>query len=379
MYRITVGSFDSYHLIRLLSCERLKNNFMKKPNRKSSDWCKITKIEKLKGKHPVYCPILPTTGKFGLANGLMTGNTEIMLHTDEEHSFVCCLSSMNLAKYDEWKNTDAVYYATWFLDAVLQEFIEKAKSIKGFERAVRFSEKSRAIGLGVMGFHTLLQDKMLPVDSFETFKLNAEIFKLLDKESLRASKDLAREYGEPEWCEGFGVRNTHRIALAPTVSNSIISGNVSPSIEPWPSNSFARKTAKGTFIHRNKALEKILITKDKNVEEVWNSIVANNGSVQHLSFLTKEEKEVFLTAREINQFAIVKLAGQRQRWIDQGQSVNLFFPSNVDPKYFHEVHMAAWKEGLKSLYYCRTESILKGDQGSRAYKREINECKACEG
>jgi ribonucleoside-diphosphate reductase alpha chain len=136
---------------------------------------------------------------------------------------------MNLAKYDEWKNTDAVYYATWFLDAVLQEFIEKAKSIKGFERAVRFSEKSRAIGLGVMGFHTLLQDKMLPVDSFETFKLNAEIFKLLDKESLRASKDLAREYGEPEWCEGFGVRNTHRIALAPTVSNSIISGNVSPS------------------------------------------------------------------------------------------------------------------------------------------------------
>ncbi|NBP16317.1 ribonucleoside-diphosphate reductase subunit alpha [bacterium] len=323
--------------------------------------------------------------------------TEIFLHTDKDHSFVCCLSSLNLAKYDEWKDTDVMYYSTWFLDGVMQEFIEKAKSKPGFERAVRFAEKSRALGLGVLGFHTLLQKRMLPYDHFDTFMLNAEIFRNLDRETKRASEDLAKEYGEPEWCKGFGVRNTHRVALAPTVSNSIISGNVSPSIEPWTANSFAKKSAKGTFIHRNKELEVILEAKGKNTESVWASIVGNQGSVQHLDFLTKQEKDVFLTAREINQFVLIKLAGQRQRWIDQGQSINLFFPSNVDPKYFHDVHVMAWKEGLNTLYYCRTSSPLKGDAGSREYDRKTidtqaeavvdntpysrsaSECVACEG
>jgi ribonucleoside-diphosphate reductase alpha chain len=305
--------------------------------------------------------------------------TEIALMTDEEHSFVCCLSSMNLARWEEWKDTDAVQLATWFLDGVMEEFILKAQDIPGFERSVKFAKKSRALGLGVMGFHTLLQEKQIPFDSFDSFRLNNLIFRHLDIETKKASEDLAKEYGEPEWCKGLGIRNSHRIALAPTVTNAIISGNVSPSIEPWTANAFARKTAKGTFIHRNKTLEALLESKQQNTELVWNSIVSKEGSVQHLTFLTKEEKEIFLTAREINQFIIVKLAGQRQHYIDQAQSINLFFPSNVDPKYFHEVHLEAWEQGLKTLYYCRTGSVLKGDAGSRIYKREATECKACEG
>jgi ribonucleotide reductase alpha subunit len=360
------------------------------------EWNRIVKIEDLNKMEPVFCPELPTTGKFGLANGLMTGNTEIFLHTDKDHSFVCCLSSLNAAKYDEWKNSDLIYTSIWFLDGVMQEFIDKAKGKDGFERSVRFAEKSRALGLGLLGFHSLLQQRRLPFDHMDTFMLNAEIFRTMDKESLRASKDLAKEYGEPEWCKGYGVRNTHRIALAPTVSNSTISGNVSPSIEPWTANVFAKKSAKGTFITKNQELLKLLEEKGQNTEEVWNSITSNQGSVQHLDFLSQNEKEVFATAREINQFTIIKLAGQRQRWIDQGQSINIFFPSNVDPKYFHEIHVQAWKEGLNSLYYCRTSSPLKGDSGSRGYERRtidqvetiieekpyfrsIDECKACEG
>jgi ribonucleotide reductase alpha subunit len=360
----------------------------------------IESIEELPGEHPVYCPTLPTTGKFALANGLMTGNTEITLHTDDDHSFVCCLSSLNLAKYDEWKDTDTVYLATWFLDGVMQEFIEKARELPGFERSVRFAEKSRALGLGVLGFHTLLQQKMIPFDSMETFMLNSEIFRLIKKESDRATIDLAKEYGEPEWCKGFGIRNSHRVALAPTVSNAVISGNVSPSIEPWTSNAFAKKTAKGTFIHKNKQLEQLLTEKNKNTEEVWKSIFSNNGSVQHLDFLSENEKKVFLTAREINQFVILKLASQRQKWIDQAQSINLFFPANVDPNYFHEVHVEAWRQKLKTIYYCRTEAVLKGEVSSRDYEkkdilkneessssnkkselysRSASECAACEG
>lgn len=305
--------------------------------------------------------------------------TEITLATDKEHSFVCCLSSLNLARWDEWKDTNAVQLAIWFLDGVMEEFIVKAKDIPGFEKSVRFAEKSRALGLGVFGFHSLLQQKGLPYDSFETYRLNNQIFKLIESESKIATQQLAQEYGEPEWCKGSGVRNTHTIALAPTVTNAIISGNVSPSIEPWTANAFARKTAKGTFIHRNNILEALLESKNKNDEQVWNSIVSNEGSVQHLDFLSSDEKATFLTAREINQFVIVKLAAQRQKYIDQAQSINLFFPSNADPTYIHKVHMMAYHEGLKTLYYCRAGSVLKGDSGSRAYKREENECVACEG
>ena len=380
-YRLSISSFDAYNLLSEMPTCRLKC-FNKKPNRKLTGWRRITSITKLDGKHSVYCPILPTTGKFGLANGLITGNTEITLHTDENHSFVCCLSSLNLARWDEWKNTDTVQLSVWFLDGVMQEFIDKAKNIFGMEKAVRFAEKSRALGLGVLAWHTLLQKKMLPFDSFDTFKLNNEIFKHIRDEAEIATKELYKVYGAPEWCNGFERRNTHLISLAPTVSNSIISGEVSPSIEPWSANAFARKTAKGMFIHKNKQLENLLEQKGQNNDKVWSSIVANDGSVLHLDFLTQEEKEVFLTAREINQFTILKLAEQRQKYIDQGQSINLFFSSDVSPKQFHEIHWYAAKSGvIKTLYYCRSQSVLKGSSGTKEYKREMTEdgCKACEG
>jgi ribonucleoside-diphosphate reductase alpha chain len=302
--------------------------------------------------------------------------SEIVLHTDIYNTFVCCLSSLNLVRWEEWKNTDCVYYAIMFLDAVMSEFIEKAKNIAGFERAVSFAEKSRALGLGVLGWHTLLQELNIPFDSFEGMMLNRDIFSYIQKESIRSSEDLAKEYGEPEWCKSSGRRNSHLNAVAPTATNSVISGNVSPGIEPNPANAFAMKTAKGTFIIYNPTLKKLLIKLGKDNSEVWKDIVNNEGSVQQLDFLNEHQKKVFLTAIEINQFALVRQAAQRQKWIDQSQSLNLFFPANVDPTYFHKVHMEAWKTGVKSLYYCRTSSVLKGDSSSRF--NSADDCTSCE-
>jgi ribonucleoside-diphosphate reductase alpha chain len=286
---------------------------------------------------------------------------------------------MNLARYHEWKNTTAVKDAIWFLDGVMEEFIQKTEGIPGFERARNFSLKSRALGLGVLGFHTLLQQQSMPFDSLQAYLLNKTIFKNLQIQAEAATCELAKEYGEPEWCKGFNRRNTHLLSLAPTVSNSTISGYVSPGIEPWSANAFAQKSAKGTFFMKNKILEKLLEDKGENTDENWKSIINNEGSVQQLSCLTGEEKEVFLTAREINQFAVIKLAGERQKFLDQGQSLNLFFPENADPSYFNQVHIEAWKQGLKTLYYCRTSSVLRGDSGTRVYKRELGECSFCEG
>lgn len=306
---------------------------------------------------------------------------EIYLYTDPEHTFVCCLSSLNVARYLEWKDwisprsgKSVVELTTYFLDAVISEYTVKASSIFGLDSAVRFAEKSRAIGIGVLGWHTFLQEQGLPFDSFQSMVYNSMIFKQMKEQSDKATQDLAKEYGEPEWCKGFGRRNTHCIAVAPTVSNSIISGSVSAGIEPIAANVFALKSAKGTFLRKNSTLEKLLESKGKNTPDVWKSISQNDGSVKHLSFLTEEEKEVFLTAREINQFAIIKQAAQRQKYIDQGQSVNLFFAKNSDPSYIHQVHIEAWRQGLKGLYYCRAESVLKGDM----VNRQKDECLSCE-
>lgn len=299
---------------------------------------------------------------------------EIYLYTDSEHTFVCCLSSMNLARWDEWKDTNAVRLATYFLDAVLTEYITKAKKIKGFESAVRFAEKSRAIGIGVLGWHSLLQSRMLPFDSFDAMLLNAQIFKYIRGEAEAATADLALEYGEPDWCKGHTRRNSHLLAVAPTVSNSTISGGLSAGIEPIAANIYVQKSAKGTFIRKNKYLEQLLESKGKNTDAIWTQISKDQGSVQSLTFLTELEREVFKTAREINQFSIIKQAAQRQKWIDQGQSVNLFFGLNASPNYIHEVHMEAWKAGLKGLYYCRSESILRADLATR----QKEECAACE-
>lgn len=318
----------------------------------------------------------PAYNTYGLSVNGSNLCTEIFLATAQMYSLVCCLSSLNLAKYDEWKGTQLAYFATIFLDCVMQEFIDMASTIHGLERAVNFAKDSRALGLGVLGWHSLLQSKNVPFDSFEAMRLNAEIFSTINKQADRASRDLVELFGRdvPKLCEGMGRRNSHLTAVAPTVSNSTISGNVSPGVEPIPANAYVKKTAKGAFVQYNPILKSRLAEINMDKEEVWNSIVKNEGSVQHLS-IPPEMKEVFLTAREINQFTIVKQAGQRQKWIDQGQSINLFFASNSDPKYIHKVHVAAWEAGLKSLYYLRSSSIIKGDMASRSEA----ECKACEG
>lgn len=305
---------------------------------------------------------------------------EIALFTDPNHTFVCCLSSLNAVRYKEWKNWKSksgktvIQLLVYLLESVLTEYIEKASKISGFESAVRFAEKSRAIGIGVLGYHTLLQEEKIPFDSFQAMMLNNEIFKKIREEADIATLELGVLFGEPEWCKGTGRRHSHTMAQAPTVSNSIISGLVSAGIDPIAANVIALKSAKGTFLIKNRTLEKILESKGKNTPEVWKLISQNEGSVQTLPFLTAEEKEVFLTAREINQFAIIKQASQRQKYIDQSQSVNLFFGKNSDPKYIHEVHMEAWRSGMKGLYYCRAESVLKGDLTNR----QKEECTACE-
>lgn len=313
------------------------------------------------------------------ANGLdvKTSNicTEIFLHTDPDHSFVCCLSSMNLVKFDEWKDTDTVEVAVRFLDAVIQEYIVKSEGVPGLEASRRSAIKGRAIGIGVLGWHTLLQRSSIPFDSFDAMILNAQIFKTMKDKAEKATKELAVELGEPEWCKGFNRRNTHLIAIAPTVSNSIISGGHSAGIEPIAANIFSQKSAKGTFIKKNATLEALFETKEKNNIEVWKSINEQGGSVQHLGFLSAEEKQVFLTAREINQYAIIKQAAQRQKYICNGQSVNLFFGANADVKYIHGVHVMAWESGLKSLYYFRSEGVIRGDMASRTKE----ECEACSG
>jgi len=314
-----------------------------------------------------------------IKNGLTvkTSNicTEIFLYTDPDHSFVCCLSSVNLVKFHEWKDTNLIALAVRFLDAVLQEYIDKSEGVPGLQASRNSAIKGRAIGIGAIGWHTYLQERMIPFDSFQAMMANNLIFKTIREQAELETKALGEELGEPEWCKGFGRRNTHLLAVAPTVSNATIAGGHSPGIEPWAANLFSQKSAKGTFIKKNPVLERLFEQKGLNTPEVWKQINEQNGSVIGLDSLSDEEKQVFLTAREINQHAIVKQAAQRQKYIDQGQSVNLFFAANSSPKYIHEVHWGAWEQGLKSLYYMRNEGVLKGDMASRSKE----ECAACDG
>jgi len=301
--------------------------------------------------------------------------SEITLHTDENHSFICCLSSLNLAKYDEWKNTNIIHDSIWFLDGVLEEFIQKAKYRKGFDNSVRSAEKGRALGLGVLGWHTYLQERGLPFEGLLAQYETRKIFSQIKIESERASMALADVYGEPLWCVGTGMRNTHLRAVAPTVSNSKLSGNVSPGIEPWAANIFTEQSAKGTFIRKNPTLENILKKEKLNTKEVWDKILADGGSVQDIEGLSEDTKEVFKTFKELNQLELVRQAGIRQQYIDQSVSLNLAFPSEATPKWINKVHMDAWHKGIKTLYYMRTESVLRGDIANHA----MEDCVACDG
>ena len=297
---------------------------------------------------------------------IVTSNlcSEIFLPTDENHSFTCVLSSLNLAKFDEWKdwrgkNTGKTVpeLGIYFLDSIVEEFIHKASRLPSMGRTVRFTKKSRALGLGTMGLHALYQSRNLPFASKESRELNISVHKYIDKMTLKASQDMAKEYGEPEWCEGHGIRHATRLAIAPTKTNSVICGAVSEGIEPLVANLFAAGNAKGTFVRKNPYLERHLEAIGHNTQEVWDSILDEKGSVQHLDFLSPVAKNVFKTAREIDQFEIIKQASDRQPYICQGQSVNLFVDPEADASYLMRLHLSAWKMGLKSLYYLKSTSL----------------------
>ena len=299
--------------------------------------------------------------------------TEIALPATPDESFVCCLSSMNALHYDEWKDTDAVETLTRFLDAVMEEFIQKAEGTQFMERAVRFAKRHRAVGIGVLGWHSYLQSNMIPFDSMEAMQKNEEIFRTIREKSYEASEELADEFGEPAVLEGYGRRNTTTMSVAPTKSSSVILGQVSPSIEPLKSNYFVRDGAKLKSTQKNRFLQAILKEQGKDEREVWDSIANRDGSVQHLDCLTDEEKEVFKTFAEIPQMAIINQAAQRQKHIDQAQSLNVSIdPSEVSVKEINQLYIEAWKKGVKSLYYQNSVNA------AQKFSRNILECKACE-
>ncbi len=305
--------------------------------------------------------------------------SEIFLPTDENHTLVCCLSSLNLVKFEEWKDTDTVYLSTIFLDAVMEDFLQKgtSESYKGIEDAVRFATKSRALGLGALGWHSFLQSKMIPFISIEANAWTNIIFKHLKDESERATMDLAKEYGEPEWCKGTGRRNLTLLAIAPNRSSSKLAGGYSQGVEPIAANLYMDDDAKGLHIRRNPFLEQLLESKGKNLPQVWDAISEDKGSVVNVRCMTAEEKAVFKTFKEINQLELVRQAGIRQRYIDQGQSLNLAFFSDAPAKFINQVHIEAWKLGLKSLYYLRSESVLRAD--TKQQRDLYSECIMCEG
>lgn len=306
--------------------------------------------------------------------GLFINNSqlcsEVMLFNDLDHTYTCVLSSMNAAKYEEWKDTDAVFWSTIFLDCVAEEFIQKAKNIKGLEKAVRFTEKSRALGLGLCGIHTLFMQKMLPFESFDAHMLSQEISaKIMEGASL-ATSEMAVELGEPEWCVGYGVRNTHLIAIAPTKSTALIMGGVSEGINPDPAMSYTQMTSAGEVDRTNPVLLNLMKKKGVYSKKHIQEITDNQGSVQKVEWLTDEEKQVFKTAFEINQKAVLRLASARAGYIDQWQSLNLFFSADESPNWIAEVHQEAFADpNILALYYVYTQAGVQASKGDA--------CEAC--
>tara|TARA_R110000796_G_scaffold246808_1_gene371829 strand:- start:681 stop:2327 length:1647 start_codon:yes stop_codon:yes gene_type:complete len=298
--------------------------------------------------------------------------TEIFLSTEEDESFVCDLSSLNLAKWSEIIETDAIEMLTYFLDAVMTEFINKTRGIKNMEAPHKFAVTQRAIGIGVLGWHSYLQQESIAFESMEAKLQNSVIFKTIEERTINASREMAQEYGIPSLMEGYGLRNSCLVAIAPTTSSSFILGQVSPSIEPLNSNYFTKDLAKGKFTYKNPELTKVLESYDKNDNPTWRSILEKGGSVQHLKFLTDHEKEVFKNFGEISQKEILIQAAQRQKYIDQGQSINMMVPPSTKPKEVNELLVWAWKNGIKSLYYQRSANP------AQELSRSLNECSSCE-
>ena len=299
--------------------------------------------------------------------------TEIMLPASDEESFVCCLSSMNLLYFDEWKHTDAPELLTQFLDAVMSEFIEKSAEIPFLDRAHRFAKRHRALGLGVLGWHSYLQANRIAFDSFAAMQKNNEIFQLLQQKTLAASKALAAKFGEPELLQGYGRRNTTLLSIAPTKSSSFILGSVSPSVEPFKSNYHVKDLAKIKTTYKNPFLVELLEEKGLNTEKTWESILLNDGSVQHLAALNDEEKEIFKTFAEISQLAVIQQAAQRQKYIDQGQSINVMIHPETPTRDINQLYLTAAELGLKSIYYQHSISA------AQRFNRNLLNCSSCEG
>ena len=298
--------------------------------------------------------------------------SEIALPSSKDWTFVCNLSSMNLVTWDEWKDTDAVEIMTYFLDAVMEEYIRKTKNIKFMETAHNFAKHWRALGIGQLGWHSLLQLKMIPFESFEALELTEEISKFIDDRSLAASKEMAEIYGEPAGLKDYGVRNLTRCAIAPTTSSSFILGQVSPSIEPLASNYFVKDLAKGVFTYKNPYLVEVLEVHGKNNDETWDSILMRKGSVQHLDFLTQKERDVFKTFSEISPLNVVQQAAARQSYIDQSQSLNLMIPPDAPAKDINALIIEGWRLGVKTFYYQRSSNP------AQELVRDIMTCVSCE-
>jgi len=298
--------------------------------------------------------------------------SEIALPSNKDESFVCCLSSMNLLHWDEWKDTDAVEVLTMFLDAVMEEFIEKAEGVKFMERANRFAKRHRALGLGVLGWHDLLQSKMLAFDSFEAMQLNAQVFSTIKEQAYGASEKLAERLGEPDVLKGYGRRNTTLLAVAPTKSSSFILGQVSQTIEPRYSNYYIDDKAKIKVTVVNPFLKEVLKGYGKDNRETWKSIKEHDGSVQHLDFLSDHEKDVFKSFAEISQLAVIQQAAQRQRWICQSQSLNLMIHPKTPTKDVNQLYLTAAELGVKSLYYQHNVNA------AQEFKRNLLTCSSCE-
>lgn len=298
--------------------------------------------------------------------------TEIFLSAEEDESFVCDLSSLNLAKWSEIVETDAIETLTQFLDAVMTEFINKTRGVKNLEAPHKFAMTQRALGIGVLGWHSYLQQESIAFESMEAKLQNSLIFKTIQERTIAASKEMAIEYGVPSLMEGYGLRNSCLVAIAPTTSSSFILGQISPSIEPLNSNYFTKDLAKGKFTYKNPELTKVLKEYDKDDNATWRSILQKGGSVQHLDFLSDHEKEVFKNFGEISQKEILIQAAQRQKYIDQGQSINMMVPPSTKPKEVNELLVWAWENGIKSLYYQRSANP------AQELARSLNECTTCE-
>ena len=299
--------------------------------------------------------------------------TEIFLSNSEDESFVCDLSSLNLERWDEIKETDAVETLVYFLDAVMTEFINKTEGMQFMEAPRKFAINQRALGVGVLGWHSLLQSKMIAFESFDAKMLNVQIWKEIRERADKATAELAQIFGEPELLKGYGRRNTTTLAIAPTTSSSFILGQVSQSIEPYNSNYYVKDLAKGKFSYKNPYLKQLLKEKGQDNDESWKSILEYGGSAQHLEFLSEQEKDVFKTFEEISQKEIVIQAAQRQKYIDQGQSLNVMVPHNAKPKEVNELLIFGWEQGIKSFYYQRSSNP------SKELARSIMTCKSCEG